>query len=83
VTDEAMQLAELAGVLQLPVVELAPDGGNADDVVHAVGDVLANPVKRASGAVDERATDAIVRWLAAVRPSDASSRKAHGPSRRP
>lgn len=83
VTDEAMQLAELASVLQLPVVELAPDGGNADDVVHAVGDVLANPVKRASGAVDERATDAIVRWLAAVRPSDASSRKAHGPSRRP
>lgn len=83
VTDESMQLAELAGVLRLPVVELASDGANADDVVHAISDALANPSGRASHDVEERATEAVVRWLSAVQPSHAGSRKANGPSRRP
>lgn len=82
VVDDTMELAELAGVLHRPVVELAADGANAEDVVHAIGDALAHPVPVGSRAVEERATDAVLRWLSAVMPSDASSRKVNGPSRR-
>lgn len=83
VADASMELAELAGTLHLPVVELAPDGTNAEEVARAINDVLADPAPRAPGTVEEHATEAVARWLATALPTDSTnSRKANGPSRR-
>lgn len=82
VVDRAMVLAELAGVLRIPLVELAAEGSNAEEVARAVADVLAQPVTREPSAIEDRATGAVLEWLAATVSIDsATSRTASGPAR--
>lgn len=79
--DASMVLAELAGVLHVPVIELSPDGGNAEAVAAAVADVLAQTAPREPLAVDDRASAAVREWLSAAAPIDSTtSRTASGPA---
>lgn len=82
--DASSVLAEQATLLSVPVLELAADGRNAEQIVLAIHDLLEHPAARDPQAVEDRATGALMRWMAATLAGDApSARKAHGPSGRP
>ncbi len=82
--DAASPLAEQASLLSLPVLELAADGGNAEQVVDAIRDLLEHPAAREPQPIEDRATAALMRWMATSLAGDATSpRKANGPSGRP
>ena len=82
--DPACPLVEQASLVALPVLELAPDGSNAEQVVHAIHDLMAHPPVREAQPVEDRATAALMRWMEASLAGDApNTRKASGPAGRP
>ncbi len=84
VADAASPLAEQASLVALPVLELAADGSNAEQVVHAIHDLIAHPAARDAQPVEDRATAALIRWMEASLAGDApNTRKANGPVGRP
>lgn len=66
VTDSSACAAEEASAFQVPVLELAPDGGNADVIVQAIHDLLATPRKATPAAPLQRATESVTRWLSEI-----------------
>lgn len=83
VTDSSACAAEEAGVFQVPVLELAADGGNADDLVQAIHDLLATPRTASPIAPVQRATASVIRWLADITASTSfGSRASNGPDPR-
>lgn len=83
VTDSSACAAEEAGVFQVPVLELAADGGNADDIVQAIHDLLATPRTASPNAPVQRATASVIRWLAEITASTSfGSRASYGPDPR-
>lgn len=83
VTDSSAFTAEEASIFQVPVLELAPDGGNSDDIVEAVHDLLATPRMISPAAPVQRATEAVIRWLAETTASTSfGNRASNGPDPR-
>lgn len=82
--DGSSAAAEQASLTSLPVLELAGDGGNAEQVVQAIHDLIAHRTEKAPQPIEDRATPALIRWIESALAGDApGTRKAHGPAGRP
>lgn len=80
ISDAAAQGVEEAGVLHVPVLELAADGANADALAHAVGDLLATPRTHTTEPTAQRVIDTVTRWLkASAAPTPLGNRVSNGP----
>ncbi len=81
ITDASCSLAEEASVLQVPTVELAPDGRNAEEVARAVQEFQSDPPERTAVSNESQAAGVLLNWLGSTIADEAPGGKAvNGPS---
>ena len=81
--DESQRLGEEAMAMNVPCLELAADGANAEALARAVGDVLAAAGERrdpVADPADQCAAEAVAQWLAGL---EGDPKQDAGNARRP